>query len=199
VSTTPANPSSPTEQILHLQNKLAATESKLRLAEMRVLKLEEQLRLQRIKKYGPASEKLDSAQLELMEVEPGVSHDEVAMESEREPLPVRQRKAPQRKHPGRQELPADLPRVEKLIPCPPEQCTCRACGQPTAVIGYDESEYLDAEPVRYFVVVAKREKRACKHCEAGGVAAAVLMKSGGEETVPPPASKTLPAGPDLPQ
>jgi len=34
---------------------------------------------------------------------------------------------------------------------------------------------------------------------AGGVAAAVLMKSGSEETVTPPASKTLPAGPDLPQ
>jgi len=30
---------------------------------------------------------------------------------------------------------------------------------------YDVSEYLDLEPAKYFVVVTKREKRACKHCE----------------------------------
>jgi len=29
-----------------------------------------------------------------------------------------------------------------------------------------------SEPAKYFVVVTKREKRACKHCEEGGVAAA---------------------------
>jgi transposase len=59
-----------------------------------------------------------------------------------------------------------------VIACAPEQCTCSACGQPTTVIGYDVSEQLDVEPAKYFVVVTKREKRACKHCEKGGVAAA---------------------------
>ena len=62
--------------------------------------------------------------------------------------------------------------MERVIACAPEQCTCAACGQPTAVIGYDVSEQLDVEPAKYFVVVTKREKRACKHCEEGGVAAA---------------------------
>jgi transposase len=41
-----------------------------------------------------------------------------------------------------------------------------------AVIGYDQSEQLDVEPARYFVVVTKREKRACRCCEQGGVVAA---------------------------
>ena len=77
-----------------------------------------------------------------------------------------------RPHPGRQEVPATLARVERLIACAPEQCTCKACGQPTAVIGYDVSEHLDLEPAKYFVVVTKREKRACKQREEGGVAAA---------------------------
>ena len=45
------------------------------------------LRLQRIAKYGPGSEKLTSLQLELLEFEPGVSNVEVAAESEREALP----------------------------------------------------------------------------------------------------------------
>ena len=69
-------------------------------------------------------------------------------------------------------MPADLPREERVIACTPEQCTCKACGKPTEVIGYDVSEQLDVEPAKYFVVVTKREKRACKHCAEGGVAAA---------------------------
>jgi transposase len=48
------------------------------------------------------------------------------------------------------------------------------CGQETAVIGYEESERLDVEPARYFVVVTKREKRACRCCAEGGVTAAAL-------------------------
>jgi len=140
---------------------------------LKIQVLEERLRLERIKKYGPGSEKLSDAQLELLEWEPGVSTAEVEAESEREapPAPVRKKR---RSHPGRQQLPADLPRVERVIACAPEQCRCPACGAERKVIGYDESEQLDVEPARYFVRVMKREKRACPCCEQGGVAAAPL-------------------------
>lgn len=77
--------------------------------------------------------------------------------------------------PGRQELPADLPRVEKLITCTLEQCVCKSCGRDTVVIGYEQSEQLDMEPARYLVIVTKREKRACRDC-AEGVSAAPLPK-----------------------
>ena len=40
------------------------------------------------------------------------------------------------KHPGRQQLPADLPHVERLIACTPEQCVCKCCGKDTVLIGY---------------------------------------------------------------
>jgi transposase len=143
----------------------------LALAHLQIEDLKGQLRLALIKKYGPGSEKLSDAQLNLLGLEPGVSNVEVQAESLREPLPASTNRKP-RPHPGRQELPADLPRVERVIACAPEQCTCSACGQPTTVIGYDISEQLDVEPAKYFVVVTKREKRACKHCEEGGVAAA---------------------------
>ena len=78
-----------------------------------------------------------------------------------------------RKHPGRQEFPAVLPRVERVIACTPEQCVCQSCGKDTVVIGYEQTEQLDVEPTRFFVVVSKREKRACKGC-AEGVSAAPL-------------------------
>jgi len=61
-----------------------------------------------------------------------------------------------------------------VLACTPEQCTCRACGQQTTVIGYDRSEQLDVEPARYFVLVTKREKRACPFCQEGGIATAPL-------------------------
>ena len=53
--------------------------------------------------------------------------------------------------------------MERVIGCAPEQGQCSHCGQPTKVIGYETSEQLDVEPAKYFVLVTKREKRACQH------------------------------------
>lgn len=164
-----AEPASPAS---NQSAEVADLKRQLHWAHLKIQVLEERLRLQRIQKYGPGSEKLGDAQLDLLEWEPGVSSLEVQAESERGPLP--QRAKTQRPHPGRQELPADLPRVERVIACAPEQCNCKSCGQPMAVIGHDQSEQLDVEPAQYFVLVTKREKRACRCCEQGGVAAAAV-------------------------
>ena len=142
-------------------------------AQLKVHVLEERLRLQRIKKYGPASERFSGEQLELLEQEPGVSRQEVKAESEREPLPRREQPKRERRHPGRQQLPEHLPRKERVIPCAPETCQCPHCGKPTEVIGYEESEQLDVEPAAYYVLVVKREKRACRCCQEGVTTAVV--------------------------
>ena len=81
---------------------------------------------------------------------------------------------PQRKHPGRQELPSHLERVEQVVACTPEQCDCGKCGKQTTVIGYEETEVLDVRPAVYFVRVIKREKRACRSCEKQGVQTATV-------------------------
>jgi transposase len=160
------------EEIIRLKKELEWAHLKIRV-------LEERLRLQRIDKYGPKSEKLSDAQLELLEAEPGVSRAEVEAESAREPLPSAQpaRSAQddggRRRHPGRQTLPPHLPRVERIITCTAEQGTCANCGKATSVIGYEESEQLDVEPARYFVAVTRREKRACRDCAQGVSTAAV--------------------------
>ena len=65
VSEKPSTPKlSEAEQIAQLKNQLAWAELKIRV-------LEERLRLQRIQKYGPASEKLSDAQLEQLSGSPG--------------------------------------------------------------------------------------------------------------------------------
>ena len=155
------------EQIRQLQQQL-------QWAELKIQVLEERWRLHLLAKYGPASEKLNDTQLELLEWEPGVSHTEVEAESERAAEPALVHARERRPHPGRQELPAHLPRREKILPCPPEQGICRVCGQETTVIGYEQSEQLDVEPAQYFVLITKREKRACRRCPEQGVVAAPL-------------------------
>src|SRR5271166_4039989 len=96
-----------------LNGSLCIDRDRLSFAEYKVRVLEERLRLIRIEKYGPGSEKLSEAQLELLELEPGVSSAEVQAESQREQLQLPLKAA--RKHPGRQELPAELPRVAAII------------------------------------------------------------------------------------
>jgi transposase len=156
--------------------RLKTMEEKLRGAQLENHYLRELLRLARIEKYGPASEKLSDEQLALLELEPGVSQAEVEAESERAQLKLPLRKAPKpTNHPGRQELPAHLPRVEKIIACTPEQCVCSQCGKNKELIGYETSEQLDVEPAKHFVLVTKREKRACRRCEEQGVETEVLQ------------------------
>lgn len=181
ISSVPASPfPSDAGLIEHLKQQLCTTQQRLQHAELKIQLLEERLRQRRIEKYGASSEKLSNLQLEMLEQEPGVSAAEVQAESER---PVIEgdviavagyaRKA-RRCHPGRQSLPADLPRVEKVLACPSEQCVCGQCGQPTTVIGYEESEQLEVEPAKYFVLVTKREKRTCTGCRGAKIVAAPL-------------------------
>ncbi len=90
-----------------VSGKLNAYANELEYSKLKNQVLEAKLRLQRIAKYGPGSEKLSSLQLELLEQEPGVSNTEVTAESERDALPSAPEKKKRRKHPGRQTLPAD--------------------------------------------------------------------------------------------
>jgi transposase len=158
--------------------EVTALKRELHWAHLKIEVLEERLRLQRIAKYGPASDKLSNAQLQLLEDEPGVCAEEVVAEAGRDPEPAASagestgpgKPVPERKkHPGRQDLPAHLPRKEKVIAVPEAECQCSTCGAQTQVIGHETSESLDVEPARYFVCVSKREKRACAKCASGGV------------------------------
>lgn len=157
--------------VLDPQLHIAKLEGELHWAHLKIQSLQEQLRRERIAKYGPRSETLSDLQLKLLDEEPGVTRQEVEAEAGREPVPNQPRRERQ-PHPGRQRLPENLPRIEETIAC--AERNCKACGAETTVIGYDESELLDVEPARYFVRVVKREKRACRCCQQGTVTMAEL-------------------------
>ena len=151
---------------------IARLKSQLQYAELSIRVLEERLRLMGFEKYGTAGEKLSHAQMQLFELEPIVS--EMIEQAESEHAPAHRPTKRSSKHPGRQELPANLPRVERVLPCTPDQSVCKRCGKETVVIGYEESSQLEVEPAKYFVLVTKREKRVCRRCEELGVVAAPL-------------------------
>jgi transposase len=170
--------------ILQLRQQLARRDQALFAAEAIIQELREALRLERIKRFGKQSETLSDLQLELLVGEPAVSSEEITGEVERGPLPEQPANDPEKKsstakqqsarkkHPGRNELPAHLKRVEKIITCTPEQCLCGQCGKENKVIGYERTELLSMKPVEYFVTVLMREKRACTACKEQGVATA---------------------------
>jgi hypothetical protein len=130
--------------VAQLKQENALYKQSISIYEMKVQKLEQELRLERIQKYGKHSEKLSDLQLQLLDLEPGVSSVEIEAESQREPLPEttsskepssKQKRARQQ-HPGRKEFPAHLERVEEIMPLSAEQCACGKCGGERKVIGY---------------------------------------------------------------
>jgi hypothetical protein len=56
------------QTIAEQNQQIACSQQALRTTEMRVQKLEEELRLERIKKYGLRSEKLSDLQLQLLDL-----------------------------------------------------------------------------------------------------------------------------------
>ncbi|MFZ1086343.1 MAG: transposase [Terracidiphilus sp.] len=151
--------------VAQLEARVDAQQRELDYAPLNIRILEERLRKQRIERYGKRSETLSDLQLELLDLEPGVSSEEIEAESQREPLAALPEDKPQdqpesklrRKHPGRNELPSHLNRVDEIVVCTAEQCVCSQCGKQTGVIGYKETEVLDVRPAEYFVRVIKRE------------------------------------------
>jgi len=151
----------PQVRIEMLERALHWAQLTIQKKEAEIQLLQERLRKQRLGFLGPASETLSDLQLELLvDEEPSATREEVEAEARREPIataPPRERKP----HPGRKPLPDSLPRIEEVIA---GEASCTRCGGATRVIGYDSSEVLDREPVKWFVRVTKREKRACGKC-----------------------------------
>ena len=95
----------------------------------------EMLRLERLKKYGPKSEKLSAGQIELLELEPGVHAQEVEKESE---VSSGRKRLTKREHAGRNALPEHLPRREEIIAVEGEERLRVCCGEERCRIGFEE-------------------------------------------------------------
>jgi transposase len=121
--------------------------------------LRAQIQLLQRRLYGPRSEKMDPAQLQMI-------LDGLLAQMPPEPTapppvpPPASAPAPKkpRSHPGRKPLPADLPRKEILIEPPAHQMVPPGPGWEKVKIGQEVTEELDCEPARFWVNLYIRPK-----------------------------------------
>lgn len=118
--------------------------------------------------FGPRSEKLDPAQLELALEEAEQEFAEVRAEKDTAD-PVLKAARTSRRRANRGALPAHLPRIETVVE--PESPDCPCCGGELHRIGEDVSERLDVIPAQFRVLVTRRPKYACRGCTEGVVQA----------------------------
>ena len=113
--------------------------------------------------HGKRSEKLseDERQLAFEDLEVAVAEVET-QQAEQAPSEARPRKAARR---NRGNLPADLPRVERVVEPRSLNCPC-GCGEMHR-IGEDRTERLDIIPAQLRVIVTVRPKYACRSCAEG--------------------------------
>lgn len=145
-----------------LKALLVQQQEKIRGLRSQIDSLHESLRLAHYRKYATSSEKAPGQQ-ELFD-----EADQLAVAPEDETLTLgvaasgSTSKTTQTK--ARKPLPAELPRVKKVVELDPSQREC-PCGCELTEIGESVSEQLDIVPAQVQVLQTVRKKYACKHCE----------------------------------
>jgi len=130
--------------------------------------------------HGRKSEKLseDERQLAFEDLEAAVAEVEEQHDSRASSDEAPRRKMPPARR-NRGNLPADLPRIERIVE--PDSLTCPCgCGQMHR-IGEDRTERLDIVPAQLRVLVTVRPKYACRACTDGvrqAPAPAALIEGG---------------------
>lgn len=143
-------------------------------------RLEGQVHDYRRTKFGPKSEKLDPAQMDLAleDLETAIAETQARIAAVEQKIEASADdpekagdpdKAVSRKERKARALPEHLPRVERVIE--PESIVC-PCGCGNMVrIGEDRTERLDRIPARYEVIVTIRPKYACPKGRTGVIQA----------------------------
>lgn len=150
------------QQVIELTARVAELTRQNEERELKIQKLTFELaRLKRIR-FGAKAEAFNAAQRDLFSE--SCDEDLAAIAAELEPAsPNAAKSSRSGKHPGRNPLPPELPRIEHRHE--PESCTCGQCGRDLVKIGEDISEQLDVEPAQFFVHRHIRPQYACRACE----------------------------------
>ncbi|ARU02530.1 transposase IS66 family protein [Yoonia vestfoldensis] len=158
----------------HEQSVVAEKEAFIAELEVLIEKLEGQVQDYRRTKFGPKSEKLDSAQLELAleDLETAIAETQAQIAAVEDRIaasePDTEKRKPRACRKARA-LPESLPRALRVVEPESIACPC-GCGD-MVKIGEDRTERLDYIPARYQVIVTIRPKYACPKGRAGVVQA----------------------------
>jgi transposase len=163
-----------------LTQKLVQSNQQLSRAEQQIALLTQQLAHLRRMHFGQRSEAfVDATQLALFEQDLQADLAQAQAAIEQAAADIQAQAQPQTEttssrrpnHPGRQTLPAHLPRVD--VRHEPESLDCTTCKTPLNLIGEDITEQLEVEPAKFWVCRHIRPQYSCRCCDEGVVAAPV--------------------------
>jgi transposase len=164
------------EIILDLQLELSSYKQKITASELELSsykqkyeQLIEQLRLAKLQRFAPSSEK-NIFQADLFD-EIGI---ELPEENENGHTETEVKSYKRKKTVSRRPLPKDLPREVIEHDIPAEEKTCD-CGSPLSRIGQEITEQLKYIPPKLWVLQHIRHKYACKPCQENVKIAAMPM------------------------
>ena len=173
------NFASPTEEIATLKALLAQTQAALAESEEARRRLESIVSELQREKFGAKSEKLspDQYNLPLEDVEIAQGVLDAAQEKAEATINGQSQGKARPRNRNRGQLPAHLPRVERVIEPESTLCPC-GCGE-MAKIGEDVSGRLNVIPAQFRVLITRRPRYACRRC-----AGAVVQAHAPEHVVP---------------
>lgn len=117
--------------------------------------------------YGRKSEKISTEDLKAMLAKLGEDTPDVPLPAPPKPPAPK----PLKGHKGRNPLPSNLPRQQKVIAVPEEMRKCASCGADKTCMDYVKSQILDFVPAKFVVIEELREKLVCGVCDKGVVVA----------------------------
>lgn len=158
-----------------LRALVAALQAENQQLTQRICDLEEQLRLERLRRYAPRSEKLKDRLFN--EAEQAAGENEEGNDVDMAGVPdtgLPDAHKPEPKKPGRKPLPEDLPRQRIEHDLPEDQKVCPCCRNRMHRMGETVSEQLHIE-VKATVLQHVRAKYACRHCDRTGLTTPIVM------------------------
>jgi transposase len=159
--------------------EVAALQAQVQQLGLVIVALEEELRLERARRYAPRSEKTKERIFnEAEQAAAEQAHDD-GQEDETEAsavpdtdLPAGEKPEPKKR--GRKPLPAGLPRTRIEYDLPQDQKSCPCCSHAMHRMGETVTEQLHIE-IKATVLQNARFKYACRHCERTGIATPVVI------------------------
>jgi transposase len=157
-----------------LRALVAALQAQNQQLTQRICDLEEQLRLERLRRYAPRSEKIRDRLFN--EAEQAAGEDKEGDDVDVAGVPdtgLPDAHKPEPKKPGRKPLPEDLPRERIEHDLPEDQKACPCCRNRMHRMGENVSEQLHIE-VKATVLQHVRFKYACRHCDRTGLTTPIV-------------------------
>lgn len=170
------------EQLITASHERAQQADEILLLKAQVQWYREQLGLAKHRLYAPSSEATPPGQeIFLLFNEAEMLAEEGAEEPDCETLPPTRR----RKKAGQREMQlASLPIEEIEYPLPEEEQVCPQCAGALHKMGHDERREVKVIPAQFVLVIHKRAKYACRHCNQNEIKTPIRTASAPDTAFP---------------